>query len=108
MLDLPRAEARHYDSAHGANAAVAAELFRKLKAPLGCARRARSCKRATLTDRSAHGECVLVGAALIVSCVSLCAPSAKFDSPALLHHAAVLEGTALCGDNQPSQSAVKR
>ena len=37
MLDLPRLEARHYDSAHGANAAVASELFKKLKAPLGCA-----------------------------------------------------------------------
>ena len=37
MLDLPRSEARHYDSAHGANAAVAGELLKQLKASLGCA-----------------------------------------------------------------------
>lgn len=52
MLDLPRSEARHYDSAHGANAAVAGELFKKLKAPLGCA-----CGRTLAGKLSLKAEC---------------------------------------------------
>ena len=53
MLDLPRSEARHYDSAHGANAAVAGELFKKLKAPLGCACCRPLCRQAVVNSKCA-------------------------------------------------------